>query len=124
MQTNSLTSHPLASLAAEDLDLIVRLVLRSGSLKDLAKVYGVSYPTIRTRVDKVISRLQAAVDGREVDPLSDLLAGLVENGELSARGARSIQEHVRANSASGAHTEREAGRGQGQSTTQGQGAIA
>lgn len=121
MRTETLTTHPLASLSAEDLDLIVRLVLRSGSLKDLAKVYGVSYPTIRTRVDKVIARLQAAVDGRKVDPLSDLLAGLVENGELSARGARSIQEHVRANTATGAQA---AGGERDASQTQGQGAFA
>lgn len=99
MQTNTLATHPIAALTAEDLDLIVRLVLKSGSLKDLAKSYGVSYPTIRSRVDKVIARLQAAVDGRRVDPLSELLAGLVENGELSARAAKSIQEHIRANSA-------------------------
>jgi hypothetical protein len=90
-----LTGHPLAALAREDLDLIVELVLKSGSLKDLATEYGVSYPTIRTRLDKVIERLAAAKKGQRPDPLSELLASMVERGELSASGARSIRDAAR-----------------------------
>src|SRR3569832_1552188 len=80
--------HPLAALPREDLDLIAELVLKSGSLKDLAAVYGVSYPTIRLRVDTVIARLQDALAGRQPDPVNDLLARLVEQGELTPSGAR------------------------------------
>lgn len=87
--------HPLALLPREDLDLIVELVLKSGSLKDLAAAYGVSYPTIRGRLDRVIERLAAAVNGRKPDPLSELLASLVERGELSASSARTIRETAR-----------------------------
>jgi len=35
--------RPLANLGEEELDLVERLVLASGSLKELAGVYGVSY---------------------------------------------------------------------------------
>lgn len=86
---------PLLKLPREDLDLITELVLRSGSLKDLGAAYGVSYPTIRGRVDKVIVRLRAAVEGRQPDPVSEVLAGLVERGELTVSGARAIREVVR-----------------------------
>jgi len=72
--------HVLGRLPREDLDLIVELVLQSGSLKGLAKSYSVSYPTIRNRVDKVIGRLRDAVDGREPDLFRELLATLVERG--------------------------------------------
>lgn len=89
------TGHPLASLTVDDLDLIVELVLKSGSLKDLATEYGVSYPTIRSRLDKVIERLIAAKNGRKPDALSELLASMVERGELSPSGARSIRETAR-----------------------------
>lgn len=92
---NQQKPHPLASLPREDLDLITELVLRSGSLKDLAAAYGVSYPTIRARLDRLIARLQEAVAGRKPDPLSELLAGLVERGELSMSGARSIRAMAR-----------------------------
>ena len=87
--------HPLLALPPEDLNLITRLVLASGSLKDLAAAYGVSYPTIRSRLDKLIERLRAAVEGRPVDPLTDLVARLVERGELSVSGARAIQQTAR-----------------------------
>jgi hypothetical protein len=82
-------------LPREDLDLVVELVLRSGSLKELADAYGVSYPTIRQRLDRVIERLKAAVKGRKPDPLSELLAKLVERGELSVSGARAVRDVVR-----------------------------
>lgn len=86
---------PLARLPAEDQDLIVELVLKSGSIKDLATVYGVSYPTIRTRLDKVIERLRGVIEGRERDPVSELLASLVERGELTPTAARAIRELTR-----------------------------
>ncbi|MEM8834770.1 MAG: DUF2089 family protein, partial [Planctomycetota bacterium] len=61
-------AHPLSSLTAEDLDLITELVLQSGSLKGLAKTYGVSYPTIRSRLDRVIERLRGVGARRQPPP--------------------------------------------------------
>ncbi len=91
---NNLANHILGTLPPEDLDIIVELVLNSGSLKDLAAAYGVTYPTIRLRLDRVIERLQAAVNGKQPDPLKELLAKLVERGEISSSGARSIRDLV------------------------------
>ena len=90
-----LDTHPLRALPREDLDLIVELVLRSGSLKELASIYGVSYPTIRARLDRVIERLGAAVEGKKQDPLSTLLASLVERGEMSVSAARVVRDAAR-----------------------------
>lgn len=90
-----LTDHPLARIPREDLDLIVEFVLASGSLKDLGKAYGVSYPTIRTRLDGLIARLRDAVEGREADPITDLLADLVARGEVAPSAARAIRQAVR-----------------------------
>lgn len=92
---SNFADHPLGQLPREDLDLITKLVLRSGSLKDLAQVYGVSYPTIRGRLDRVIERLEQAVKGRQPDPLMELMARLVERGELSIGGAHAIRRSVR-----------------------------
>lgn len=97
----SARGHVLLALPREDLDLIVELVLQSGSLKGLAKTYSVSYPTIRNRVNKVIGRLRDAVDGREPDPFRELLASLVERGELSTAGARRIHDAAREQSRPG-----------------------
>jgi hypothetical protein len=87
--------HPLLSLPAEDLDLIVQLVLASGSLKDLASTYGVSYPTIRARLDRTIARLKEVLAGRAPDPVIELVADLVERGELSSAGGRALRDLVR-----------------------------
>lgn len=82
--------HPLAGLAVEDLDFVLRLVLASGSLKDVAAAYGVSYPTIRGRLDRLIVRLKQALEGRPRDPMAELLGNLVERGEITASAAQSV----------------------------------
>ena len=87
--------HPLANLPREDLELVTELVLQSGSLKDLAASYGVSYPTIRGRLDRVIERLKQAKAGRRPDPLSELLARMVERAELAPASARAIRDVAR-----------------------------
>lgn len=93
---HGLAGSPLARVPREDLSLIIEFVLCSGSLKDLAKRYGVSYPTIRTRLDGVIERLRAAVEDRPRDPLAEALAELVQRGELTASGARRVLEAAEA----------------------------
>ncbi len=80
------------SLSDQDREFVLRLVLASGSLKDLAKYYGVSYPTIRTRLDKLIERLQGFLKGRPIDPVSDMLADLLAKGEVTPSAARAIQK--------------------------------
>ena len=44
----------LSRLSEEDQDFIIRLIDASGSLKKLAGLYGISYPTIRNRLDALI----------------------------------------------------------------------
>ena len=41
----------LLNLDSEDFAFIKRFILSSGSLKEVAKEYGVSYPTVRLRLD-------------------------------------------------------------------------
>jgi hypothetical protein len=86
------TNHPLAQMPPEDLDFVVQFVLASGSLKEMARLHGVSYPTIRATLDRVIGRLQERMLGKVPDPLTDFLAELVERGEIKPGVARSIRE--------------------------------
>jgi hypothetical protein len=81
---------PLRRLTDDDLEFVQRLVLASGSLKDVAADYSVSYPTIRGRLDKLIDRLKALVAGRPPDPMADLLADLIARGEVGAAAARTV----------------------------------
>jgi len=50
------------SLTDEDLVFIKRFVLASGSLKGLAQAYGVSYPTVRLRIDRLIEKIKVLDD--------------------------------------------------------------
>ena len=45
-------------LDVEDLSFIRKFILPSGSLKEMAKEYDVSYPTVRTRLDNLIEKLK------------------------------------------------------------------
>lgn len=42
----------------DDLAFLKRFVLASGSLKDTAAVYGISYPTVRLRLDRLIEKIK------------------------------------------------------------------
>lgn len=81
----------LLKLDPDELEFITQLVLCSGSLKDLAAHYDVSYPTIRVRLDRIITRLQEAIDGRPTDAMKHLLADLIARGEVTTGAARQIQ---------------------------------
>ncbi len=45
-------------LEEEEQEFLKRFILASGSLKQLAKYYEVSYPTVRIRVDKIIEKIK------------------------------------------------------------------
>jgi len=47
----------LARLTPEDQVFALRFLQNSGNLKDMAKLYGVSYPTVRNRLDALIEQL-------------------------------------------------------------------
>ena len=78
------------SLDEDDLQLIRRFVVLSGSLKELAADYGVSYPTIRARVDAVIERLRLLDRNSADDVLEARLRVLVADGELAPRMAKEL----------------------------------
>ena len=48
----------LASLDEEDVSFIKRFVLASGSLKEVAGIYGVTYPTVRLRLARLIQKIR------------------------------------------------------------------
>jgi hypothetical protein len=57
METNEQNKW-VTSLSDEDLRFIKRFILASGSLKEMAKIYDISYPTMRLRLDRLIAKIQ------------------------------------------------------------------
>lgn len=48
----------LLKLSPEEQDFILRFFLSSGSLKEMALQMGISYPTVRNRVDDLIEKIK------------------------------------------------------------------
>lgn len=86
----------LEALDDEDRQFVKRFILASGSLKDLAAEYGISYPTIRGRLDRLIAKVRAAEDPKIADPFHRKLRVLVADGQLPAALAKDLLAAYRA----------------------------
>lgn len=71
----------MTGLEDEDAAFIRRFVLASGSLKEMAAQYGVSYPTVRLRLDRLIQKIQLA-ETAEADPYVALVKRLAVDDKL------------------------------------------
>jgi len=76
MAEPSTTRRWLELLSDEDLAFIKRFILASGSLKDLAKAYDISYPTVRLRLDTLIAKVKV-IDSMEIRSEFERLARLL-----------------------------------------------
>jgi hypothetical protein len=80
----------LEALDEEDLAFLKRFLLSSGSLKDIAKSYGVSYPTVRLRVDRLIQKVEVADELVEAGPFERRLRLLLADGTIDAATFRML----------------------------------
>ena len=78
-----MTSIPawMAELEDEDLAFVKKFILSSGSLKEVASVYGVSYPTVRLRLDRLIQKIKLS-ETAEADPYVSLVKRLAVDDKL------------------------------------------
>ncbi len=82
MTDNPVQKNWLDYLSDEDLAFIKRFVLSSGSLKDLARAYGISYPTVRLRLDRLIAKIQVLDDQPVASPFESLLRTHYAEGRI------------------------------------------
>lgn len=52
----------MVNLEDEDVIFIKRFLQSSGSLKEIARQYDVTYPTVRLRLDRLIQKIQISED--------------------------------------------------------------
>ena len=71
----------MAELEDEDLAFVKKFILASGSLKEVASVYGVSYPTVRLRLDRLIQKIRLS-ETAEADPYVSLVKRLAVDDKL------------------------------------------
>ena len=65
----------------EDVAFIKKFLLASGSLKEMARQYSVTYPTVRLRLDKLIQKIQISEDVSN-EPYVALVKRLVVNDKI------------------------------------------
>ncbi|GMV91221.1 MAG: hypothetical protein AMXMBFR82_09990 [Candidatus Hydrogenedentota bacterium] len=78
-------------LADDDLLFLKRFLLHSGSLKQLAEDYSVTYPTIRVRLNRLIEKVETAERPEAEDAFEGLLEMLVKEGVLVPGTARTMR---------------------------------
>lgn len=79
---------PLARLRYEDQVFVGEFVRSHGSIKQMEKAFGVSYPTIKNRLNRIAAQLQLVQV--EVEPAAeprDEVLDLLERGEITAEEA-------------------------------------
>ncbi len=79
----------LSDLDSEDINFIKKFILSSGSLKEIAKLYEVSYPTVRLRLDRLIQKIQLS-DRAEEDTFIGLVKRMAVDEKLDLDVAKTI----------------------------------
>jgi hypothetical protein len=77
-------------LEDEDLAFLKRLVLFSGSLKDLATAYDVSYPTVRLRLDRLIAKIKVYDDAEIQDDFERQLRAAYAEGKIDSASFKKL----------------------------------
>lgn len=81
----------ILALDKESLEFIRKFILNSGSLKEISKIYGVSYPTVRTKLDKLIKKIELNSKKEDVEFVS-MIKNLVIDERISLDVAKLIIE--------------------------------
>lgn len=86
---NEFELSTIASLSKEQLNFIETFLKCRGNIKEVEKELGVSYPTVRGKLDDIISSLGYSTSKKvEIDRKKVIL--MLEKGEITAEEAISI----------------------------------
>lgn len=77
----------MAGLEEEDVSFIKKFILASGSLKEMAGQYGVTYPTVRLRLDRLIQKIKLTEDVA-ADPYIATIKRLAVNEKIDLDTAK------------------------------------
>ena len=84
----------MTQLEEEDMAFIKKFILSSGSLKEVAALYGVSYPTVRLRLDRLIQKIRLA-ESAEADPYVAMVKRLAVDEKLDFDTAKLLISEYR-----------------------------
>ena len=74
----------------EDRTFIKRFVLASGSLKNMAESYGVTYPTVRLRLDRLIAKINVLESMENLTDFERLLRAMFAEGKIEKEDMKTL----------------------------------
>lgn len=84
----------MEDLDYEDITFIKRFILASGSLKDVANQYEVTYPTIRLKLDRLIQKIESN-DETQKEPYISLIKRLAVDEKIDFETAKILVSEYR-----------------------------
>ncbi|MBS3990670.1 MAG: DUF2089 family protein [Erysipelothrix sp.] len=84
----------MINLDDEDISFMKKFLLASGSLKEIANQYSVTYPTVRLRLDKLIQKIQISEDASS-EPYISLIKRLAINEKVDFDTAKILISEYR-----------------------------
>lgn len=88
---NNFSLSQFASLSKDQLDFIEVFVVKRGNIKEVEKVLGISYPTVRSKLNQIIEQLghkkETERDVEEEKARKAHIIELLDNDEISAQEA-------------------------------------
>ena len=79
----------MSNLDDEDISFVKKFIMASGSLKEIAKQYGVTYPTVRLRLDRLIQKIQIGEETAS-EPYVALIKRLAVNEKIDFEAAKML----------------------------------
>jgi hypothetical protein len=77
----SFSPPPLANLSAEDQVFVMAFIRCDGSIKEMEKMFGISYPTVKNRISRIAKQLEF-VEIVKLSPQEEVLEEL-ERGDIT-----------------------------------------
>lgn len=77
---------PLARLAEEDQVFVAAFVRCHGSIREMEKLFGISYPTVKNRLNKLATTLEGSLgltDAVNPPPSREQVLEMLERGEIT-----------------------------------------
>ena len=86
----------MTNLDDEDVSFIKKFLLASGSLKELANIYSVTYPTVRLRLDRLIQKIHISEQSSR-EPYVALIKQLAVNEKIDFETAKLLISEYKKN---------------------------
>lgn len=79
-------------LSDEDLAFVKRFVVESGSLKAMARAYGITYPTVRLRLDRLIEKIKILDSEQITSEFERVLRAKCAEGRIDVATMKTLLE--------------------------------